>query len=218
MNHEYVVIAYTIFQNNKPHKESNGIMTCKLLSFSSFTDIEADGVNTIEQEKECEKVTALGDNFQVKGSCARGSGAYGTVYQVLEKVTRRQFAAKVETTTVSLHREVAFLQKFNQASLLPVLEHHIVVGGFSYFVMPYVPVSLWGFIRGRGALDRISQQGLFQQMMNALGHIHQKGVLHADVKAGNILFDVERFHFYLIDFGLAVALPVDTHIRRHVAQ
>jgi serine/threonine-protein kinase len=54
---------------------------------------------------------------------------------------------------------------------------------------------------------------VFERIASALEHMHSRGVIHADVKPGNLIFDPER-GIKLIDFGLArIARERDFRVR-----
>lgn len=156
----------------------------------------------------------LGDSFVVKGTRAKGSGTYGTVYMVQEKTTFRIYAAKVECVSTTLESEVRFLEQFKHPGLLPIPQKHITQSGFSYFITSYIEQSLSSFLRSDGPLNDDCQQALFQQLMNVLAYIHSKSVLHADIKPANIMIDPPKQHFFLIDFGLATTLPLPAERKR----
>lgn len=113
----------------------------------------------------------LGDRFVIKNTPAEGHGTYGTVYVVQDKVTFQRFAAKVETRSDSLEREIMLLRKCQHRNLLPVLQSQYTPGGFSYFVMPLVPSNLFHFLHTNGPLDQDAAQGLFQQLINVLAYM-----------------------------------------------
>eukprot|EP00438_Fugacium_kawagutii_P016986 Skav202422 [mRNA] locus=scaffold1370:346656:350047:+ [translate_table: standard] len=144
---------------------------------------EQDNVNNVAR-------TRLG-SYIIKKTFARGRGAYGVVYLVENPVTLRVSAAKVETVEVSLRDEVSALQKLNHETILPVIDSCLVPGGFSYFVMPYVPSSLHLWLYQRHAFPHAAQLALSSQLLDGLGHIHSRSIVHADVKPSNILYDAD---------------------------
>ena len=155
---------------------------------------------------------ALG-KFEVLGP-AKGFGTFGTVFQVKHADSHRLFACKLEPVLHTLDHELKILQKIgSHPSFLPVIDNLLEVGGLSWFVMDLVPTSLSSFLT-ESALDNSSQQALFRQLMSGLGHMHSLKILHGDVKPSNILYNQVSKHFFLIDFGISVYLPLPVSSKR----
>jgi tetratricopeptide (TPR) repeat protein/tRNA A-37 threonylcarbamoyl transferase component Bud32 len=151
--------------------------------------------------------------FTVKRLIA--SGGMGTVYEAVQDEPRRSVALKTLRHGLTGSRN---LERFHfEAEVLGRLRHPGIaqvyasgtqeVGGhsFPFFAMEFVE-------RARTLFDYSQEQGLsqdrrlrlFLDVCEALQHAHAKGVIHRDLKAGNILVDVAG-HPKLIDFGIARA-------------
>ena len=156
----------------------------------------------------------LDQTYEVDG--VLGQGGMGVVYRVRHRALARAFAAKL------IHARVAdapaFLERFTrEAEALGKLKHpHIVdVTDFGidrgrtarpYLVMEYLAGrTLEEQIRS-GALAADAALLLFEGIAAALDYAHEQGVLHLDLKPGNILvLDTPggRSSAKILDFGLA---------------
>jgi serine/threonine protein kinase len=58
------------------------------------------------------------------------------------------------------------------------------------------------FVRKRKKLDEETARVLFKQVIEGLGYIHSKGVLHRDIKLDNILLD-GKGNVKIADFGVS---------------
>ena len=162
-----------------------------------------------------------------------GSGGMGDVYLGEQiRVGNRSVAVKVvNPEDMTFHpeaagdiarrfeREAAILGNLSHPNILPVHDSGIQ-DGMLYLVMEYAPDgSLADAIRGGGkheltlplplpfALDIINQ------IASALDYTHQHGIVHRDVKPGNVLIRVEpsgHWHVLLADFGVARSVEVDS--------
>jgi len=149
-----------------------------------------------------------------------GAGAMGTVFKARQKRLSRIVALKV--LRPSLARDTRYVDRLRrEARIVAALNHpHIVSGydlgeegGYHFFVMEFVEgKSLKGLLAewGMFAEARVLEVGI--QVARALDHAFQRGVIHRDVKPGNILID-EQGNVKLTDMGLAKG-PADLTLTR----
>lgn len=105
------------------------------------------------------------------------------------------------------HR-LAFVQ---EAQTLAQLHHPGIVevidvfdeNSTSYMVMPFVEgQTLQSIVEKRGPLDYSEAINYVAQVTDAIGYIHQRGILHRDIKPDNIIITAD-YKAILIDFGAA---------------
>ena len=145
-----------------------------------------------------------------------GEGGFGIVFlcEQIEPV-RREVAVKVIKTGMDTDRVVARFEAERQA--LAIMDHPCIArifdagstdDGRPYFVMELVRgVPLTDYCdRRKLSLDQ--RLHLFARICDGVQHAHQKGVIHRDLKPGNILVtDADRSQPQpkIIDFGIAKA-------------
>lgn len=144
-----------------------------------------------------------------------GGGASAVVYLARQATVDRDVAIKVIRPEVFQH-ERELERYLREARIIAALNHpHIVtlhdVGRLSddrpYMVMEYVRgQSLNRLLTNDGhmAVDVAFQ--IFQQVADALSHAHRNGVVHRDIKPGNILVEHRStglVHTRVADFGVA---------------
>lgn len=138
-----------------------------------------------------------------------GQGGMATVYRAWDPSVERYVAIKLLHPDYTADDEFRF--RFDREALtVAQLEHlHIVPlyaygeqDGVLYLVMRYMPAGALSRVLAQGPLDLKEAARMLRQMAGALDYAHQRGVLHRDLKPGNILIDADR-NAYLTDFGLA---------------
>ncbi|MGH7149953.1 MAG: protein kinase domain-containing protein, partial [Planctomycetota bacterium] len=152
-----------------------------------------------------------------------GSGATGVVFKARKAGSDRLVALKV------LHPELARDRRFvarlkREARVCASLDHPNLArgielgeaGGIPCLVLEFVEgKSLKTVLRERGALPEEEVLSIGQQIARALSHAHGRGVVHRDVKPGNVIVEPGG-RARLTDFGLARA-PLDDSITREGA-
>ncbi|MEW6027817.1 MAG: serine/threonine-protein kinase, partial [Planctomycetota bacterium] len=140
-----------------------------------------------------------------------GQGGMGTVYLAVDPVLDRQVALKVTPlegieATARFMREVRSAAKLKHPNIVQVYEVG-TQGKFHYFTMEYIDgSSLEGFIDGN-KLSPMRIAGIICDIASALHYAHGQGIIHRDIKPGNILIDSQGKP-YLTDFGLAKELAM----------
>jgi len=138
-----------------------------------------------------------------------GEGAMGVVYQVVNGVTGRLDAMKVLTEDVS--HDLEQVERFlHEIQLQARLEHPNIAqvrtafceGRTLIMVMEQVDGDALDLQIGRTLPAPIETMRIIDQVLQALGYAHAKGVIHRDVKPGNILIGKDG-QVKLTDFGLA---------------
>lgn len=145
-----------------------------------------------------------------------GSGGMGTVFRALQVSLNREVAVKV--LSPSWNAESRHLLAFeNESRVIAALRHTNIVevfgagceGEYRYYVMSLVhgkglcPELLQRTFPGRSYAQAVAEVGL--QAAEGLAFAHEHGVLHRDVKPGNLLLD-DQGVLHVSDFGLATVL------------
>ncbi len=137
-----------------------------------------------------------------------GQGGMATVYKAYQPGLDRYVAFKVlpeyylhdGTFLARFQREAKVIAKLSHPNILPIYDFG-QVGNLTYIVMQYIDGGTLRSVMGQAM--PLSQVVYFiDQIAEALDYAHRRGILHRDVKPGNILLE-EGQRVLLTDFGLA---------------
>jgi len=151
-----------------------------------------------------------------------GEGGYGAVYLAEEKATKQLYAIKcckpcegellkdgsnngISQTT---GREFTILNQLRSCPQI-VQVHEIIVSKSkeTYIVMEYLPMDLDKFLKMKEErkqklrTDEVIR--IFKQLVEGVKYMHDKQIMHRDIKPRNILINPERMIVKIADFGLA---------------
>jgi eukaryotic-like serine/threonine-protein kinase len=144
-----------------------------------------------------------------------GAGGMSTVFQATDSVLERSVAIKL--LAEHLAEDVDFVARFRREALAAArLQHPNVVqvfdsgldadSGRHYIVMEYVEgPSCADLLRDQKRLDVDEAIHIARDACHGLDYAHRSGVVHRDVKPGNLLIARETRITKLADFGIAKA-------------
>jgi serine/threonine protein kinase len=136
-----------------------------------------------------------------------GNGAFGSIYQGYNLRTKEKVAIKMEPNNSeqkSLKNETRIYQHLNGCQGIPNIRWFGADSTSNYMVIDLLGPSLTDMIKKQGkvSLQTIVKLGI--QMIDILQGIHDKGMIHRDLKPDNLLLHpTEGFDkIYIIDFGV----------------
>jgi beta-lactam-binding protein with PASTA domain/tRNA A-37 threonylcarbamoyl transferase component Bud32 len=161
-----------------------------------------------------EGAATFAGRYTVEGPIARGGMA--DVFLARDQVLDRAVAVKVLFPEFA--RDPSFVERFRrEAQSAAALNHPNIVGvydwgqehGTYFIVMEYIEGrSLRDILRAQGTIPAVQAAGIASEIADALAFAHDHGVVHRDIKPGNVLITPEG-QVKVTDFGIA-ANPTDT--------
>jgi serine/threonine protein kinase len=149
-----------------------------------------------------------------------GRGGQGVVYRAWQKSLNRIVALKViglahwatEAHVKRFRFEAEAAAHLDDPRIVPIYE----IGerdGACYFSMKFIEGGQLDKIIGSEPMPGRKAADLMAKLAHTLHHAHQNGVLHRDVKPGNILLDAKG-EPHLTDFGLARLVETESTVTR----
>jgi eukaryotic-like serine/threonine-protein kinase len=158
--------------------------------------------------------TVLGNRYEILQLL--GEGGMGAVYKARDTELDRVIALKVIRPELASNPEI--LQRFKQELVLArqVTDRNIIrifdlgeADGIRFITMEYVEgTSLYQILREQGKLTVKDAAEIIEQVLTGLKAAHREGVIHRDLKPGNIMRDPHG-RILVMDFGLARSLQSD---------
>ncbi len=142
-----------------------------------------------------------------------GSGGMGNIYAARHMLLDKKIVLKVLQTNIVTKKKLLRFQ--NEAKILSQLNHPNIAQVFDFGLseknIPFIAIE---FIEGRTLEQTLAENGAFDlatvydivlQLCAALSHAHKAGIIHRDVKPGNIMLqdNGKPARAVLLDFGIA---------------
>src|SRR6059058_20476 len=149
-----------------------------------------------------------------------GRGAQGVVFRARQKSLNRTVALKVislgqwasKAHVKRFRREAEAAASLDHPSIVPIYE----VGerdGYCYFSMKFVEGGQLDEVSRRTPMSIRHAAELIAKVARTVHYAHEHGILHRDIKPGNILLD-DKGEPHLTDFGLARLVEAESTITR----
>ena len=145
-----------------------------------------------------------------------GRGGMGVVYLGRHQMLDRDVAVKFLLNAVAGPDDPGFAGFIEGARAAARLEHpglttihHAdVVDGIPYLVMQYVDgPALSDVVKQTGPLSLSASFAVLDAVSEAIGELHDRGIIHRDIKPGNVMLGLDG-HVVVTDFGLSLARPM----------
>lgn len=156
------------------------------------------------------------DRFLIESSL--GKGGAGQVYQCQDIILNRKLALKLlhksamasEQNLRRFKQEAQALQMLSHPNLLQVYKFGVSSDGQPYLLLPLVEgENLAVYLKTHGAMGANEALPIICMVCSALEHMHEKGVVHRDLKPGNIMLTRDSdcmASVQIVDFGFAKLL------------
>ena len=179
-----------------------------------------DDVSLPDRKKKSDRTKAFADFGDYELLDEIGRGGQGVVYRARQKSLNRTVALKViglghwatEAHLKRFRREAEAAASLEHSGIVPIYE----VGehdGSCYFSMKFVEGGQLDELIKLEPMPIRHAVELIAKVARTVHYAHEHGILHRDIKPGNILFD-QKGEPHLTDFGLARLIETESTVTR----
>lgn len=161
----------------------------------------------------------LEERYEILGFV--GKGGFSKVFLIKDKVLDRKCALKILYGEL-FETDPEMIERFKrEAKFYAELEHPNIVPIYDMGIYNRVPYLIMKYIEGKTLKQLIEERApitteeiihIAEGLLSALAYMHRKGVVHRDIKPGNVIIEKETQRVILADFGLARRIESDSHL------
>ena len=163
-----------------------------------------------------EIIKSLGEGNTSKVYLGR---AIGTEDYAAIKILKEEFLRRDNDSILSVHNEITILKNLEHAGIIRMFEYGDagqvvkpsgrVIDNLVFIVMEFVQGGLlFDLCQTMGAMGEDAGRFFLHQMLDSVDYMHQRRVVHRDLKLENILID-DNLNLKLADFGFACYKNID---------
>ena len=159
------------------------------------------------EDKEENSDPIIGKVFfsKYKATKKLGEGSFGKVYKA--EYNKEEFAIKMENKSKEqgLLETEATIMSYLKGPNIPIIKSYGYSGNYNVLVMQLLDKSLEDLFNKYTKFTVKTTAMLGYQMVNILQYIHDKHIIHRDIKPDNFVMGAKEHNdrLYLLDFGLA---------------
>jgi serine/threonine protein kinase/Tfp pilus assembly protein PilF len=202
-------------------RDASTVISTQADEGDSAENVEANAAAAVRQNKKAARAAEilgqLGDYELLE---VVGRGGQGVVYRAHQKSLNRMVALKMislgswatETHVKRFRREAEAAASLEHSGIVPIYE----VGerdGSCYFSMRFVEGGQLDQVIKREPMSIRQAAELISKVARTVHYAHEHGILHRDIKPGNILLDAKGEPL-LTDFGLARLVEAESTVTR----
>jgi len=152
-----------------------------------------------------------------------GEGGMGIVYKVEHAQMNRIFALKIlktsqlsESTWQRFRNEAQAIARLDHRNVVKIYDMNQTENGRPFYTMDFlVGVSLSDYLKEHKVVTLGQALHIFRQVCSGLAYAHSRGIVHRDIKPGNIMLltdpKTQQFQVKIVDFGIAKLIDDEGH-------
>jgi eukaryotic-like serine/threonine-protein kinase len=205
------------FEQNRGQDKLKKCPACNREFVGSMVVCPQDSTLLIPVKKDALLGTKVAEKYEVLSEV--GHGGMSIVYKARHELMDRIVAIKMlqaalvndQTSIKRFQQEAQAASCLTHPNVIAVHDYGLAPSGQPYLVMDFLQgESLADVIKRDNHVEGVRAANIFIQACDALEHAHQKGVLHRDLKSGNIMlteFEGHQDVVKVVDFGIAKLMP-----------
>jgi serine/threonine protein kinase len=205
------------FDQNRGQDKLKKCPACNREFVGTMVVCPQDSTLLIPVKKDALLGTKVAEKYEVLSEV--GHGGMSIVYKARHELMDRIVAIKMlqaalvndQTSIKRFQQEAQAASCLTHPNVIAVHDYGLAPSGQPYLVMDFLQgESLADVIKKDNHVEAVRAANIFIQACDALEHAHQKGVLHRDLKSGNIMLTEFEGHedvVKVVDFGIAKLMP-----------